>query len=143
MKTEIKFYDTLPSEAKALREEVFMLELGFSYDADEIDSTATHIVVYNDSLAVAVCRVFEGDSFGEYILGRLAVKKEHRNKGLGGVTVNAAIEYTAKSGGSSLVLHSQLSAKAFYEKLGFIPYGEIEYEEDCPHIWMRKAIQTI
>ena len=29
----------------------------------------------------------------------------------------------------------------FYEKQGYLPYGEIELEEDCPHIWMRKIIE--
>ena len=28
----------------------------------------------------------------------------------------------------------------FYEKLGFQAYGEIEYEEHCPHTWMKKII---
>ena len=31
-----------------------------------------------------------------------------------------------------------LQAKPFYEKLGFVAYGEIDYDEDCPHTWMKK-----
>ena len=28
--------------------------------------------------------------------------------------------------------------KEFYEKQGYQPYGEIGFEEGCPHIWMYK-----
>ena len=36
------------------------------------------------------------------------------------------------------MLHAQIQAQQFYEKQGDLPYGEIEYEENCPHIWMLK-----
>ena len=39
-----------------------------------------------------------------------------------------------------IILHAQLQAVPFYEKLGFQAYGEIEYEEHCPHTWMKKII---
>ena len=38
----------------------------------------------------------------------------------------------------NVCLHAQLQAKPFYEKLGFKAYGEIDYDEDCPHTWMKK-----
>ena len=28
----------------------------------------------------------------------------------------------------------------FYEKQGYEPYGPVEYEEYCPHIWMKKKL---
>ena len=28
--------------------------------------------------------------------------------------------------------------REFYEKLGFKAYGEIDYDEYCPHTWMKK-----
>ena len=39
---------------------------------------------------------------------------------------------------TQISLHAQLQAKPFYEKLGFVAYGEIDYDEDCPHTWMKK-----
>lgn len=40
--------------------------------------------------------------------------------------------------GEYIMLHAQIQAQQFYEKQGDLPYGEIEYEENCPHIWMLK-----
>ena len=40
--------------------------------------------------------------------------------------------------GEYIMLHAQIQAQQFYEKQGGLPYGEIEYEENCPHIWMLK-----
>ena len=43
-----------------------------------------------------------------------------------------------EKGGIRVVLHAQVRAKEFYEKQGYQPYGEIGFEEGCPHIWMYK-----
>ena len=74
------------------------------------------------------------------MMGRLAVKKDRRGQGLGGKLVNCVKEYVSNLGGKSLILHAQLQARDFYLKTGFQEYGEIEYEENCPHIWMRTDI---
>ena len=51
------------------------------------------------------------------------------------------VEATLLSVGyNELYLHSQLRAKKFYEKCGFVSFGEIELEENCPHIWMKKSL---
>ncbi len=47
------------------------------------------------------------------------------------------MEYVKSIKGESVILHSQMQAKEFYKKQGFKEYGDIEYEEDCPHIWMK------
>lgn len=137
---KVKIYNKPSEKGMAVREEVFIKEQGFSYDRDEIDDTAYHIVLFEGETAVGVCRVFESDEKNVYILGRLAVAKEHRGKGYGGMIVKKAIEYIKELNGKSLILHSQMQAKEFYEKLGFAEYGEIEYEEGCPHIWMKLKI---
>ena len=75
-----------------------------------------------------------------HVLGRLAVLKEYRGRGTGSDVVREALEHVKKSGGHSLMLHSQCHAVPFYEKLGFYSFGDVEYEEDCPHIWMKKEL---
>lgn len=37
-------------------------------------------------------------------------------------------------------LHAQRTAVPFYEKQGYQAYGPVEYEEYCPHVWMRKKL---
>ena len=138
----IKIFEEYPNEARLVREEVFMKEQGFSYDYDEIDDIATHFVMFRGSEPVAVCRVFPKDSDGVFMFGRLSVKKDCRTNGYGSKMLDAVKEYLKNNGGKTMILHSQLQAKEFYMKNGLEPYGEIEYEEDCPHIWMKTEIPS-
>ena len=103
----IRVYHTLPGDAVMIREEVFMKEQGFHDEFDETDQTASHIVLYIENIPAATCRFFSGQPQGEYIVGRIAVRKEYRGHSLG-----------------SRVL----------------AYGEPDFDEDCPHIWMQKEL---
>lgn len=139
MKAEVLNF--LPDEAHDIRIKVFIEEQGFENEFDEIDFEATHILVKTDNgIPAATCRVFWNDEMNSYVLGRLAVLKEYRGRGIGSEVVKEALGYVKSAGGNRLMLHSQYSATEFYEKLGFISFGEVEYEEECPHIWMKKII---
>ena len=127
-----------PQDAIMIRQTVFVQEQGFRDEFDDIDGYATHFLMYDDGRPVGVCRVFPQNE--DYILGRLAVMKAYRGKQLGSALVRAACDHVKSLGGSVLRLHSQCHAAGFYEKLGFTAYGEIEYEEHCPHIWMEKKL---
>lgn len=136
MKTRIFF--GLPPQAMQVRQTVFVQEQGFRDEFDEIDAHAAHIVLLDGETPVGVCRVFqEGQS---YVLGRLAVVKEYRQKHLGSLLVRSAEDYVRSRGGTQLRLHAQCRAAEFYSKLGYVEFGEIEYEEGCPHIWMKNEL---
>lgn len=45
-----------------------------------------------------------------------------------------------KRGGRQLILHSQCVASGFYAKNGYREFGEIDDDEGCPHIWMKKEL---
>ncbi len=138
MKTEI--FDFLPDEARRIRETVFIHEQGFENEYDKTDLVAKHVLLFtDDGEPVGTCRVFWDDSLNSHILGRLAVIRENRGKGYGVKIVETAAEYVSSVGGTVLTLHAQCRSKGFYEKLGFEEFGDIEYEEGCPHIKMKKA----
>ena len=139
MKKEL--YNFLPEEAREIRISVFVEEQGFENEFDEIDSEAVHIIIRNDDgMPVATCRIFWNNEMESHIFGRLAVVKEFRGRGIGSDVLKSALEYVKNSGGKKLMLHSQCTAIPFYEKLGFESFGEVEYEENCPHIWMKKEL---
>ena len=73
----IEHYATLPDMAREIRIEVFVKEQGFLEEFDMIDGTSTHFLVFDGKRTVATCRVFQAESAGSYILGRLAVRKEY------------------------------------------------------------------
>ncbi len=137
----VEVFQDIPQQAVEIRHKVFITEQGFSYDLDDIDPIAIHFVLFDDSdIPVAACRVFQDVTKGCYLLGRLAVAKESRGKHMGSFLVTQAEEYVRQLGGGQIQLHAQCRSTDFYQKLGFSAYGEVEYEEDCPHIWMRKYL---
>ncbi len=137
---DIKIFKGLPDEAKNIRETVFVKEQGFIDEYDEKDAIASHFVMFDGEKAVATCRLFETENPGIYMFGRMAVLKELRGKNLGRKMVEATEKHVCNNGGKGIILHAQLQARGFYEKNGFSAYGEIEYEQDQPHIWMKKEL---
>lgn len=137
----ISVYDSLPNDAKEIRKAVFVNEQGFQNEFDEIDNEAAHIVLYDeDEMPVATCRVFWNSGKNAYVLGRLAVLEEYRGKNIGSVMLEEAEIYVQKKEGKTLILHAQCRAVDFYKKSGFIEFGNVENDEGCPHIWMKKLL---
>lgn len=137
---EITIYNSLPECARAIRQAVFVEEQGFQEEFDETDAVAVHLMAFDGERPAGTCRVFRDGQMGSYILGRLAVVKEYRGKGLGSRMLQVAEEYVREQGGEQLALHAQCQAAAFYEKQGFAQSGGIEEEQGCPHIWMKKRV---
>ena len=135
---KIEIFNSLPDEAKYIRENVFVQEQGFTDEYDENDDIAKHFVMFDGEKAVATCRIFETDETGVYMFGRMAVLEELRGKNLGREMMESVKKYVSENGGKGIILHAQLHAKGFYEKNGFSAYGEVECEQDQPHIWMKK-----
>jgi predicted GNAT family N-acyltransferase len=145
---EAKIYKGLIKEAEIIRKEVFVKEQGFKDEFDEVDEKAIHIVLYDKTtegdIPVSTCRIFKNEENQEnnnYILGRLAVIKDYRKNKIGSKTVGEAEKYVKENGGKSISLHAQCVAKEFYKKIGYQEYGEVEDEQGCPHIWMRKELK--
>lgn len=137
---ETKIYNQLPDEAKEIRLEVFVKEQGFEEEFDDIDETAAHIVLFDGSHPVGVCRVFTDPESGRVMIGRVAVRKAFRGKGLGADIIKAAEEYAAENGVNEIWIHSQEQAAGFYSAIGYKDTGIHDVEEGCPHILMRKVL---
>ena len=125
-------------DAFAVRIAVFVDEqqIPREEELDAADTTAVHCVAYLDGAPVAAGRLVTSDGYGK--IGRMAVLKQHRGAGLG-AAVLAALE--AEGAARSLPefrLSAQLSAKGFYDRLGYTPDGDIYDEVGIPHIAMVK-----
>lgn len=137
---EIKVFDSLPEDSLDLRITVFVEEQGFVDEVDEFDSVATHLVMYENEKPKATCRFYLKEDKETYMFGRLCVLKEYRGKSLGREMLKRVEEIVKEKNGKAIILHSQYHAKEFYEKCGFTQFGEIDYEQNKPHAWMRKEI---
>ncbi len=139
---DIRVFQSLPTDAMSLRVKVFAQEQGFIDDPDENDECAAHLVMYSgEGEPIATCRLFSQGSGDEFVLGRFCVRKDCRGQYIGRKLLGAAEREAVLRGGTAMTLHSQLHAKGFYEKCGYSAEGEIEYEQDRPHVFMRKALR--
>ncbi len=136
----IKSYDTLPEEARYIRITVFVKEQGFKEEFDSDDNISTHIVMFDGDKPTATVRFYFDNDKQEYMIGRLAVLREYRGRGLGGEIVREAERLIKEKGGTSISLHSQCRAQSFYERLGYKAFGESDFDEDCSHQWMKKSL---
>jgi predicted GNAT family N-acyltransferase len=127
--------------AFAVRHEVFVAGQGVPVDLerDELDDTADHLVARLDGQVVGAGRlVVRADGVG--VLGRVAVQKEARGRGLG-VALVRGIEKRARELGVRIIeLHAQTPVREFYERLGYVAYGQEFLEAGIPHISMTKTL---
>lgn len=137
---EYKLTKGLPVDAKLIRRKVFVEEQGFQNEFDETDSRAVHAVVYENGRPAATGRLFESGADKTMIIGRVAVLKEFRGKGLGGAVISALEEKAREKGAKELELTAQTRVKEFYEHLGYVSSNEQSYDEGVPHIKMRKTL---
>ncbi len=137
---EIEVFNSLPEDALDLRITVFVDEQGFIDEVDEFDSVATHLIMYENEKPIATCRFYLKEDRETYMFGRLCVLKEYRGKALGREMLKKVEKIVKEKGGKAIILHAQYHAKPFYEKCGFTQQGEIDYEQNKPHAWMRKEV---
>ena len=126
-----------------IRSKVFVEEqkVPEELEIDEYDNIANHIVIYDKEKPVATGRLVNIE--GEDLLGRIAVLKDYRNRGIGKLVVESLIGKAEEKGLEEVHLHAQLTAVKFYEKLGFESYGEIFDDAGIDHISMKKIINNI
>lgn len=116
-----------------LREEVFVIEQGVPLDIelDEADDRAVHFIVTAKGEVIGTARLVVKGRRGK--IGRMAVRKGWRGKGIGTALIDFIKKTSRKKRGIGLYLHAQESALSFYERLGFTIEGDRFYEAGLPH----------
>ncbi|MEE6287639.1 GNAT family N-acetyltransferase [Georgenia sp. MJ173] len=138
-------------EAWRVRFEVFVHEQGVPQDVevDEHDTEATtsHVLALDaDGTALGTGRLLR-DGPGEVHLGRLAVRRAARGRGIGAMLVTelSAIALAAHAAGQPpavrVALSAQETAIGFYERLGFAVVDEQRYLD--AGIWHRAMARTL
>jgi predicted GNAT family N-acyltransferase len=124
------------SDAYAIRREVFMEEQNCPEDEefDGTDGSCVHLVIYEDDLPVCTGRIFICEEY--FKIGRVATVMTHRGRGIATGLMQSLIGASVAMGGHRQIIHAQIVAKGFYEKLGFTAYGEEFEEAGIPHIAM-------
>ena len=113
-----------------IRQRVFIDEQNVPEELewDNDDDSSTHFLATVDNRAIATARLTADGQ-----IGRMAVLAEYRNQGIGYKLLHFVLQHAASLNFKQVYLHAQVSAIAFYEKQGFIAFGDIFYEANIPH----------
>ena len=142
MNISIRSYNYLPDEAKQIRISVFVNEQGFIDEFDESDNTAIHFLMFDNSLAIGTARVIYSKEHYCYTIGRFAILKQYRRKGLGLKLIEFVEETILNQLGPIVVgISSQEQAIHFYQKAGYELTNERYLDQDCPHVFMVKNLK--
>jgi len=127
-------------DAFAVRIAVFVDEQGISREdeLDDVDEPAVHCVGYAGGRPVAAGRLVVMDGYAK--IGRMAVLRESRGTGLGAGVLAALEREGAARGLREFRLSAQLSARGFYDRLGYDADGDVYDEVGIPHIAMVKRL---
>lgn len=110
-----------------IRKVVFVIEqvVDPAEEYDEYDEACTHFIAFCDGVACGTAR-WRFKAPGIIKLERFAVLKEYRGKGVGAALVKAVLDDLPLA--EKVMMHAQLHAVPFYQKLGFEIYGP-EFDE--------------
>lgn len=134
MEILIKPWKEAELEAFLVRQEVFIREQGVpaELELDEFDPSAAHALANLNGRCIGTGRLVDlGNRQAQ--TGRMAVLAQFRNQGVGRQVLEMLIDLAKSQEFESIVLHSQVSAIPFYEKLGFQAQGPTYDEAGIAH----------
>lgn len=125
---------------RSIRETVFVKEQNVPVDLewDGLDPICTHVIAYvNGRTPVATGRLLPDGH-----IGRLAVLKPWRRRGIGSNILQSLIAIAKSRGIATCALNAQTHAIAFYECHGFVVEGEEFDDAGIPHRHMVLRAKT-
>ncbi len=129
--------------AMQIRVEVFVDEQQVppELEPDEYDADALHLLTVNTESgeAVATARIVDKGN-GLAKIGRVAVRKAWRGRGIGDTLMRFALETAATNGFTTAALDAQTYVIPFYERLGFVAEGPVFDDAGIPHRHMRRTL---
>jgi predicted GNAT family N-acyltransferase len=129
------------TELRAIRTEVFVHEQAVPEDEewDELDAVSQHVIARDDAgKAIATGRLTPKGT-----IGRMAVLREWRGKGVGEAVLRVLLEQARARHHEHIEIHAQSHAIAFYERAGFAAHGEEFDECGIAHRHMRIALAPL
>ena len=125
-------------DLQGIREVVFVQEqqVPAEMERDALDPQCVHVIARTaDGMAIGTGRLTP-----DHRIGRMAVLRDWRGKGVGDAMLLALIEQARERGWREVALNAQASAITFYARHGFLPHGERFMEAGIEHLAMRRLL---
>ena len=131
---ELRPWSEARAHAAPIRFIVFVEEQGVprEIELDDMDEHSLHALAFEDGKAVATGRLLPDGH-----IGRMAVLREWRGRGIGGAILRAFVDKARERGDSEVVLSAQVHAAPFYRRHGFMEEGAEYLEAGIRHRDMR------
>jgi len=141
VRIELMSWHEAREKASPIRFAVFVEEqrVPIEIEWDDQDAESLHALAYSAAgNAIATGRLLPDGH-----IGRMAVLKEWRGKGVGGAILERLVATARERGDQEIELFAQTHALAFYRSHGFVENGEIFEEAGIPHQAMKRKLWTI
>ena len=125
-------------DLQGIREVVFVQEqqVPAEMERDALDPQCVHVIARTaDGMAIGTGRLTP-----DHRIGRMAVLRDWRGKGVGDAMLLALIGQARERGWREVALNAQASAITFYARHGFLPHGERFMEAGIEHLAMRRLL---
>ncbi len=121
-----------------VRETVFVREqhVPLEEERDALDPLCLHVLARDE----AGRPIGTGRLTPERRIGRMAVLREWRSRGVGDALLAALLDLARRQHWPELSLNAQISAETFYARHGFVPYGPRFHEAGIEHQAMRRRL---
>ncbi|MBD3242968.1 MAG: GNAT family N-acetyltransferase [Chitinivibrionales bacterium] len=138
MYVKVTTFQDSETDIRFVRDTVFGREQGVSDDIewDGMDPGCVHVVAYDDSGKPVGTGRLQPDGK----IGRMAVVKSARQRGVGARMLDVLVAAARDRGLRELHLHAQTHAVSFYVRRGFEIDGDEFMEAGIPHVRMRATV---
>ena len=118
----------------AVRQEVFVEEQDVdpAFEWDEIDAVAVHLLALSGDQPIGCARIIDFKK-----IGRMAVVKSWRGRGVGQALLDKAIAICQEAGSELVKLTAQTHAITFYAQAGFVATSGVYQDANIPHVDMQ------
>ena len=123
--------------ASPIRFQVFVREqrVPAEIELDDMDAPSLHAIAFENEKAIGTGRLLPDGH-----IGRMAILKEWRRRGIGAAILKALIDAAERRGDREIALSAQLHMVEFYRTQGFEPVGDVYEEAGIPHQAMVRAL---
>ena len=136
-RVELADWSRARETAAAIRLAVFVEEQGVptEIEMDEADARSLHALAYHGGEAVGTGRLLRDGH-----IGRMAVLKRWRGRGVGGLILRELVAAARLRGDPAVLLSAQVHALGFYRAHGFQAEGPVYQEAGIAHQAMRLVL---
>jgi len=137
LRIELMPWKKARAHAAPIRFTVFVEEQGvpLGIELDAHDLLSVHAIVFDEEKPVATGRLLPDGQ-----IGRMAVLKDWRGRGIGALMLQSLMERAKERGYAEVALSAQVQAVPFYHAHGFVVEGDEYLEAGIKHLVMKRRL---